>query len=110
VPPMLMAKGKISMLTASAPPLGVLKGNSYKIVRTDIAPGDTLLAYTDGVTETTNRSGKQLFGEERLKKWFLANQTKPIEVLPSELMQELNDFGRDGHGDDLTLLCVRREK
>jgi serine phosphatase RsbU (regulator of sigma subunit) len=110
VPPMLMTKDGIKMLPASAPPLGMVKGNVYEIKRTDIAPGDTLLAYTDGVTETTNRSGKQMFGEARLKKWFEVNQSKSLEALPSELMQELNNFGRDGHGDDLTLLCVRREK
>ncbi len=110
VPPMLMTKDGIKMLSASAPPLGMLKGSSYEIARTDIAPGDTLLAYTDGVTETTNRSGKQMFGEDRLKKWFAANQSTSLEALPSELMQELNNFGRDGQGDDLTLLCVRREK
>ncbi len=110
VPPMLMTKNSIQLLPASAPPLGMVKGSSYEVVRTDIAPGDTLLAYTDGVTETTNRSGKQMFGEHRLKKWFKANQQKSLEALPSELMQELNNFGRDGQGDDLTLLCVRREK
>jgi serine phosphatase RsbU (regulator of sigma subunit) len=49
-----------------------------------------------------------MFGEERLKKWFAASQSKSLEALPSELMQELNHFGRDGQGDDLTLLCVRR--
>ena len=110
VPPMIMTKDGIKTLSATAPPLGLVKDSIYEVTRTDIASGDTLLAYTDGVTETTNRSGKQMFGEERLKEWFAARQSKVLDVLPSELMQELNDFGRDGQGDDLTLLCVRREK
>jgi serine phosphatase RsbU (regulator of sigma subunit) len=69
-----------------------------------------MLMTRDEMTETTNRSGKQMFGEDRLRKWFAANQSKSLEALPSELMQELNNFGRDGHGDDLTLLFMQREK
>jgi hypothetical protein len=110
VPPMIMTEDGINMLSATAPPLGLVKEITYEVSKTSIAPGDTFLAYTDGVTETTNRSGKERFGEDRLKKWLTANQSSPVEALPSELMQTLNNFGRDGQGDDLTLLCVQREK
>jgi len=109
-PPMIMTESGVNMLSAQTPPLGLLKETSYEVSKTNIAPGDIFLAYTDGVTETTSHSGKEMFGEDRLKEWLTANRSNPIEALPSELIQTLNNFGRDSQGDDLTLLCVRREK
>lgn len=109
-PPMIMTKNGIKMLSAEAPPLGLAKEIKYKVSKTYITPGDTFLAYTDGVTETTSHSGKEMFGEDRLKKWLAANQSTSIDALSSGLIQTLNNYGRDGQGDDLTLLCVRREK
>ena len=109
VPPLMITADGVEKLAATAPPLGMVKGTAYEVQRTEFAAGDLLFAYTDGVTESTERSGKMMFGEERLKKWLSTNHAKPIDTLPSALIQELNDFGRDSHGDDLTLLCARRE-
>lgn len=109
VPPLMMSADDITRLAATAPPLGMVKGTAYQVNRTEFSPGDMLFAYTDGVTEATDRSGRQRFGEQRLETWLQSNRTRPVETLPSALMQELNDFGRDSHGDDLTLLCARRE-
>jgi HAMP domain-containing protein len=108
-PPMMVTKDGIRTMEASAPPLGVLRDVSYEVDRTEFEGGDTLLAYTDGATDTSNRSGKERYGEKRLRRWLMANKAEPLEALPAELLDELNAFGRDERDDDLTLLCIRRE-
>ncbi|GAV20345.1 phosphoserine phosphatase RsbU/P [Mariprofundus micogutta] len=109
VPPLLATKDGIKALEASAPPLGLVKSVSYEVVRTELHPGDTLLAYTDGATETSGRVGKEMYGEKRLRAWLLEHLETPVEALPELLLEELNDFGRNEEDDDLTLLCMRRE-
>ena len=110
VPPLLASGKNIQALEASAPPLGLLKSVQYEVVRTELQPGDTLLAYTDGVTETSGHHGKEMYGDKRLRKWFAEHLEEPVEQLPELLLEELNAFGRTEQDDDLTLLCMRREK
>jgi len=115
VPPLLLrastaGEHHIETLEASSPPLGLIKNMQYDIARTEFQPGDTLLAYTDGVTETSSHQGKAMFGENRLRTWLSEHADTAVGSLPSILLQDLNHFGRSDQDDDLTLLCVKREK
>jgi len=110
VPPFLLQHDDITPLEATSPPLGVIKGVKFAVTRTELAVGDTLFAYTDGVTESSSRSGRKRFGDARLRKWLVAHGSEPLSALTNDLLVELNLFGRDGQDDDLTLLSVRREK
>ncbi len=110
VPPLLLQKKGLQSLEAMSPPLGVLKGVEFEVQCTDLAPGDTLFVYTDGVTETSSRSGRDRFGETRLRKWLQDRRDEPLSALATDLLEELNAFGRDGQDDDLTILSVRREQ
>jgi len=109
VPPLLANSEGIRPLEASSPPLGLMKGITYEVVRTELHPGDTLLAYTDGVTKTSSRMGKEMFGEARLRTWLSEHLDQPLDQFPALLLQELNEYGRNDQDDDLTILCVRRE-
>jgi len=100
----------ITTLAASSPPLGLVKNLQFDVVRTDFCAGDTLLAYTDGVTETSSRIGKEMFGEARLREWLIAHADESLDTLPQTLLEDLKVFGRNDQDDDLTLLCVKREK
>jgi len=110
VPPLLVGEEDICRLEASAPPLGLVKGMQYEVARTDFHAGDLFVAYTDGVTETSNRHGKEMYGEARFRQWLREYGDKPVASLPEALLEELNAFGRNEQDDDLTLLCVRRER
>jgi len=109
VPPLLLQKDGMKSLEATSPPLGVLRGVNFEVTRTELEVGDTLFAYTDGVTESSNRSGRERFGEARLRKWLDKHRSEPLSALTADLLEELSLFGRDGQDDDLTLLTVRRE-
>jgi len=110
VPPLLVGGEEIKRLEASAPPLGLVKGMQYEVVRTALQAGDTLVGYTDGVTEISNRRGNEMYGEVRFRQWLREHADEPVSSLPELLLKTLKKFGRDEQSDDLTLLCVRREK
>ncbi|MDX8406783.1 MAG: SpoIIE family protein phosphatase [Mariprofundaceae bacterium] len=109
VPPLLLQEMSVQSLEAMSPPLGVLKGVKFEVQRTELAPGDTLFAYTDGVTEASDAAGRERYGEVRLNKWLTKHRQEPLAGLTEDLIEELNRFGRDGQDDDLTVLSLRRE-
>jgi serine phosphatase RsbU (regulator of sigma subunit) len=71
----------------------------------DLAHGESLLAYTDGVLDARSPTG-ELFGEERL---LTCACTSPRDVLRA-IQGALAEFsaGEPAY-DDVTMLCVRRE-
>jgi len=114
VPPLLKTADGVQHLQASTPPLGMLPDLEFEVQRIELAAGDRLLAYTDGVTEAREAKSDRMFGEKRLIEWFLAQQDKPLAGLPESLLAHLREFsgGDDGASsldDDMTLLCLERE-
>ena len=59
------AKGVSARLTPTGPALGMMPEMKFEARRTALAPGDTLFAFTDGVSDARDGAGK-LFSEERL--------------------------------------------
>ncbi len=69
----------------------------------------TLLAYTDGLTETANEQGEE-FGPESLQKYFEENYTKDLSTIHQDIIVRLDGFkGKNGYRDDITLLTCRVE-
>jgi len=110
VPPLLASAGRFELLEALAPPMGLQSDLEFEVVTRTLLPGDTLFAYTDGVTEACDRSGKEMFGDTRLQRWFEQHYDAPLAELPERLNEELELFGSVVCEDDLTLLCLRREE
>ena len=89
--------------------LGVLPDPSHvEGAEIELASGDMLLLYTDGVTEAVAPGG-EMFGEDRLRAWL----TESTASSPAELLDALRDTvrewtGEDATTDDLTLVAVKR--
>ncbi|MCI0697764.1 SpoIIE family protein phosphatase [candidate division KSB1 bacterium] len=77
----------------------------------EIVPGDTLVFYTDGLTEGMNR-GKEEFGEERLLKVIedTENGSTAHDLLEQIRKAHSTFVGREEQHDDLTCLVVRVSK
>ena len=60
------ADGTVTELELGGIVLGAFEGIALEEQRLDLAPGDALILYTDGVTEALNGEG-EMFGEERLR-------------------------------------------
>jgi sigma-B regulation protein RsbU (phosphoserine phosphatase) len=74
----------------------------------DLAPGDLLLLYTDGVTDARAPTGER-FGDERLRAIVAAAKATSAQDLVDEIARASAAFGAgEPAADDITLLAVRR--
>lgn len=86
--------------------LAGLEETHYRSCSLDMAPGDALFLYTDGVTEATNAE-QQLYGEERLAAALNANRDCAPEALLSAVRADVEAFvGEAPQFDDITVLSL----
>lgn len=96
------ADGTTTFLTATGPALGLSIDGEFEQHETDLAHGDTLLLYTDGVTEARVRN--ELYGDERLCRAVASGSgaTAVVEAVLRDVMQFNDSF----LSDDLACLAV----
>jgi len=92
----------------SGPMLGIWEGFNYQTVTDRIAPGDSLLLYTDGVTEAVDKNG-EFFSEQRLERFLAANAlVESPKQLVLDLHAAVQDFSKGmPQADDVTVLSLR---
>ncbi len=91
------------------PMLGVFEDFQYASRSTELAPGEGVLVFTDGVTEACNRKG-EFFLESRLEAYLAAHASRPVDELVRGLQAEVESFGAGvPRADDITVLAVRRK-
>jgi CHASE2 domain-containing sensor protein len=108
--PPFLSRGDQSLenLSQGGLPLGVLDDLQWKDSGVDLKSGDTLLLYTDGVTEAFRAKSDEQFGEERLVDYLKANRSGPADALIKELVSQLRQFALTEHfTDDVTILAIR---
>ena len=82
----------------------------YQCGSFQLAPGDKIFQYTDGVTEATNRE-EELYGMARLEGVLEKNAAKSPEALLSAVREDIDAFvGSAQQFDDITMLCVEYKK
>jgi serine phosphatase RsbU (regulator of sigma subunit) len=108
-PPFLLATGKQPItLPATGMALGITTETAFQSLDLDLAAGDRLVLYTDGVTEAED-SRDQEFGEARLQGWLQANREDPARRLIDGVIAEvLRHCGSARPRDDMTLMAVDR--
>jgi len=113
LPPLLLRNGgsgplpEIDRLDAGGPVLGVIPQARYQAQRVRVHPGDTLVLYSDGLLEASNRRGEE-FGEERLISALIrAFRSPPTEVCRAILAETRAFLDGEPLTDDLALLVVR---
>ena len=88
--------------------LGVLPGFEYQQTTYQLEPGDTIVLYTDGVTEAMNHDS-QLFGIAGLQQYFTSAPPSDAESTGMQVMQAVASFAGDApQSDDITCLTLRR--
>lgn len=88
--------------------LGVMPGLDYQEGNATLNPGDTLILYTDGVSEAMNANGEE-FGVERLQQIFANQPPTSARMAIEAIMQAVSDFAGDTpQSDDVTCLVLRR--
>jgi sigma-B regulation protein RsbU (phosphoserine phosphatase) len=95
------------VLPASGLPLGIMAGAPYASQTLELESGDSLVLFTDGVTEAMN-ADEAFFGDERVEACF-ANGAGTASETVELLLRAVRDFaGRAPQSDDITILALRR--
>ena len=108
-PPLLAREdGTVSHLPGTGGiAMGVMPGVAYAEGRTTLAAGDTLLLYTDGISEAMDRDGRE-FTEARLVGSLSQSHRQSVEIVMSSLIDAVSRFVGDApQSDDITCLIVR---
>ena len=108
-PLILNAAGIRCGLAPSGPAVGMFPDMPFEVGRAQLQPQETLVLFTDGVTEAMNDGG-ELYTEERLFRLLEENCPPPAA---DALLQHINEdlyrhIGSAEQSDDITLLCIRR--
>jgi serine phosphatase RsbU (regulator of sigma subunit) len=97
--------GQVERFEATATVLGAFTEWECALGRSTLAPGDLLVAYSDGITEAAR--GEEHFGEERLLEVLRAHADASPDTIVSAVLASVMEFGASDQSDDLTLLVAR---
>jgi serine phosphatase RsbU (regulator of sigma subunit)/anti-sigma regulatory factor (Ser/Thr protein kinase) len=88
--------------------LGFMPGQEFTSGTMQLNPGDTLVLYTDGVTEAMNVD-HELFGAEAIEKTLLRiGHTADSEGIIKALLEDMGSFVGEAHqSDDITMLVIQ---
>jgi sigma-B regulation protein RsbU (phosphoserine phosphatase) len=95
----------VSWLRPTGAAVGLVEEAQFRAETVTLAPGDVLLLYTDGVTESRN-PGQEQFGEHRLAELVQKGVGLPAQELVRELRQAMQDFTRGQPVDDDTTIVA----
>lgn len=105
-PIVLSPDGRFQYLESTAMPVGILAEAEFAVVERQIAPGDRVVIYSDGVTEAENLRG-EFFGRKQLRELVVAHAADSCAMLHDAVLQAVKVF-TDGamQADDITLVVV----
>jgi serine phosphatase RsbU (regulator of sigma subunit)/pSer/pThr/pTyr-binding forkhead associated (FHA) protein len=109
-PPLIAhAGGSMEQLAAGGIPLGIVADAVYREGRTQLHPGDALVIYSDGVSETQNASGEE-FGPVRLYNTVARYLESTAAGIRDKIEADLTKFAQGTPAnDDITLVIVKRQ-
>jgi len=88
-------------------PIGVRKNQKYVETTVNLRPGETLIAYTDGITEEVDKAGV-FYGKERLYSIIQSNSSATPEKFVKEVLKSLDKFrGKNEIYDDTTIIALK---
>jgi sigma-B regulation protein RsbU (phosphoserine phosphatase) len=106
-PPILLGRGGIRRLETGGLILGLFPHAAYEEETLQLEDGDTLVVFSDGVTEALNSAGDE-FGEERLLPCVEEHRASTTGVLLESILAAVRSFAaRAVQNDDVTALVLR---
>src|SRR6202163_2818762 len=93
--------------TEGSYPVGLVQEAEYVTARVKLEPGDTLILFSDGVTEDMDPA-EELYGVPRLREVLTGQSECALDKLQKSILESVENFAKGAHqADDLTLLIVR---
>jgi serine phosphatase RsbU (regulator of sigma subunit) len=107
-PPILIRAGRATELELGGLPLAVEDQHLYPLHAVDLAPGDCVVMYTDGVIEAMG-AGNRYYSMGRLKRELADMPIAPAADVVRAILDSVHRFTAAApQSDDLTLLVIRR--
>jgi len=116
-PPIVLRKNRSESISSTAPPIGLFDRTTDsdagldgpQVVELALEPGDTILLYTDGLTEASNAQEED-YGSARLMQLGARLRGSDPTRLVAECLKDLKTFlGGAPRSDDLAVMALRRE-
>ncbi len=106
-PPLLVKNGDIESVSATGVPVGLFGETQYGLNKFKLGKGDTLLLYTDGLTESSINEIE--YGEERvIEQLSKSNGEAPKKFVESLINNHKSWLNNSKPIDDITVLAVKR--
>jgi serine phosphatase RsbU (regulator of sigma subunit)/predicted enzyme related to lactoylglutathione lyase len=96
----------LELLESTSTVLGLFHEWECTLAENQLSPGDTLVLYTDGVTDSFNNQGED-FGEGRLIDAVRKNRKLPPEPMLARIVDEVRRFSPLEQHDDITLIVAK---
>ncbi|MCI0662227.1 MAG: SpoIIE family protein phosphatase [Acidobacteria bacterium] len=103
---LLRADNTLERLNSTCTVLGMFKGWDCSIEEQQLFTGDTLILYTDGLTEAFDDMENE-FGEQRLIDTLRRHRELPSKALLASIISEVRQFSPHEQHDDLTLIVAK---
>jgi serine phosphatase RsbU (regulator of sigma subunit) len=106
-PPFLIRRGSIERLEEGGTVLGVFDSETFHAGAVGVEEGDTLVLFSDGVTEAENATGEE-FGDGRLAACLTAVAGRPASAILEDIQRSLAAFcGPTAARDDVTIMVLK---
>jgi phosphoserine phosphatase RsbU/P len=106
-PPFLArTDGRVEELAATATVLGLFEEWDCSVAELELAAGDVLVIYTDGVSEASPNAEDE-FGEERLLDSARSHRQQSASEILEAIVNEVQEFSQGEQADDMTLIVAR---
>jgi len=96
----------VEHLGSTSTVMGLFDRWECRLAQVQLAPGDILVIYTDGVTEAVNADGEE-FGENHLLEIAAAHRHLPAPLVVQQIIDAARQFSYPEQADDITLLVAR---
>lgn len=105
---LVRVSGEIEWLMPTGMPLGLLPNATYTGAEAVLEPGDTMVLYTDGITEAADPDEEE-FGRERLGCCCVEHRALPVAEMAATIHATVDAHARGvPYHDDRTLIILRR--
>jgi serine phosphatase RsbU (regulator of sigma subunit) len=107
-PPLILRHGEVvEPFVDNSFPVGLIPGAQYHVSSVTLEAGDTLILFSDGVTEAMDPE-QEMFGRQGLLKAVQGQQDPPLDQLQKIVLESVEAFARGAsQADDITLMLIR---
>jgi len=107
-PPLLVRKGKLTKLKLGGMILGVMQTiEPYRSESIKLMSGDTLVLFTDGITEAMNINGEE-YSDEKLEELIISIADNNADEILEQLTESVSEFTKGAEqSDDITCLIIK---